>query len=84
MASTRLGYLAVKLETTLATAVKPTNFVRFKDGDINKGLTILDNNPIQNQRRNPINAVPTTESSDGTYNFDLDPNDCVFFLKCGL
>lgn len=36
MASTRLGYLAVKLETTLATAVKPTNFVRFKDGDVNK------------------------------------------------
>lgn len=84
MASTRLGYLAVKLETAIATAVKPTNFVRFKDGDINKWLTILDNNPIQNQRRNPINAVATTESSDGAYNFDLDPNDVVFFLKAGM
>lgn len=84
MASTRLGYLAVKLETAIATAVKPTNFVRFKDGDINKWLTILDNNPIQNQRRNPINAVATTESADGAYNFDLDPNDVVFFLKAGM
>jgi hypothetical protein len=31
MASTRLGYLAVKKETTRAVAVKPVNFIRFKE-----------------------------------------------------
>lgn len=31
MANTRLGYLAVKKETTRAVAVKPTNFIRFNE-----------------------------------------------------
>lgn len=84
MASTRLSYLAVAPETTVAAAVKPSKFLRFKDWDMNKGLTIEENNPIQNQRWNPINPVKTTESSEASYNFDLDPNDAVHFLRVAL
>lgn len=51
---------------------------------MNKGLTIEENNPIQNQRWNPINPVKTTESSEASYNFDLDPNDAVHFLRAAL
>jgi hypothetical protein len=57
MASTRTGYLAVKRETTAAVAVKPTNFVRFKDGDIQSKQELIANNPIQNNRWNALNAV---------------------------
>jgi hypothetical protein len=57
MASTRLGYLAVKKESTVAVAVKPTTFVRFKDGDISFNQEILANNPIQNNRWNALNSV---------------------------
>ena len=57
MSLSRLGYLAVKRETTLATAVKPTKFIRFKDGDILASQEIIANNPIQNNRWNALNAV---------------------------
>lgn len=84
MAATRLWYLAAKMETTVATAVKPVNFLRFKEWDINPGLEILENDPIQNQRWKAINAVRGKESCEGSYKFDYDPNDAVFFLKAAL
>lgn len=58
MASTRLGYLSIAKETTRGSVVKPTKFVRFKEGDVNYGQEIIENNPIQNNRWNAINAVP--------------------------
>ena len=84
MASTRLGYLAVKRETTVATAVKPTHFVRFKDGDIIPNQEIIANNPIQNQRWNAINAVAGKITAEWTFNVDLDFNECVHFLAPAL
>ena len=84
MASSRLWYIAVKTETTVATAVKPTNFLRYKEWDMNPGLEILENDPIQNQRRKSINAVKWKESCEGSFKCDLDPNDAVFFLKAAL
>lgn len=81
MASTRSGYLAVKKETTVGTAVKPTNFVRFKEGDVNYGLEIIKNNPIQNNRWNAINAVQGKVETNGSYKIDIDPTEVVHFLQ---
>jgi len=84
MASTRNGYLAVKKETTVSTAVKPTHFIRFKDGDTAYNQEVIANNPIQNNRWNAINAVKGKVSTDGSYNVDLDVNECVYFLYLAL
>lgn len=84
MASSRLGYLAVKKESTVSTAVKPTHFVRFKDGDIAYNQEIIANNPIQSNRWNALNAVKGKVSTEGTYNVDLDVNECVYFLYLAL
>lgn len=87
MASTRLGYLALKKESTLpptVTPIKPSHFIRFKDGDVQKNLTILANSPIQNQRWKAIQPVSTTEAAEGSYNVDLDPNEVPYWLMCAL
>lgn len=84
MASTRLGYLAVKRQASANTAVKPTNFIRFKDGDIKFEQEIIANNPIQNNRWGALNAVKGKVNTSGTYNFDLDVNECVHWLSAAL
>jgi len=80
MASTRLGYLAIIKEATVATALKPTHFLRFKDWDISLKQEIIENNPIQNNRWNAITAVPGKITTEWTYNVDLDANESVHFL----
>lgn len=80
MAMTRLGYLAVKKETTRAVAVKPTNFIRFKEGSISYEQEIIANNPIQNVRWNAITAVPGKIGTDGEYSIDADVREMGFFL----
>lgn len=80
MASTRLGYLAVKREATVADAVTPDKFLRFKDGDVSYNQEIIANNPIQNMRWNAIQAVPGQVTTEGTYNVDLDANEGVHWL----
>ncbi len=80
MASTREGYLAVKKETTVSTAVKPAHFLRYKDGDVAYNQEIIANNPIQNNRFNALNPVKGKVTTDGSYNVDLDVNECVYFL----
>lgn len=84
MASTRLSYLAVKKETTLATAVKPTNFIRYKEGDVKLNQENIVNNPIQNNRWGALNIVPGKITAEGSYKFDLDFNECVHWLAAGL
>lgn len=84
MASTRLSYLAIKKETTTAVAVKPSHFIRFKDGDVMFKQEIIANNPIQNNRWNALNAVKWKATTEGTYNVDLDANECVHFLAPAL
>ncbi len=84
MASTRLGYLAVKKETTRAVAVKPTNFVRFKEGSVEFGQELIENNPIQNVRWNAISPVKGKVSTDGTFSLDGDVRDVGYFLMAAL
>lgn len=84
MASTRLGYLAVKKETTTSTAVKPTHFLRFKGGDIKYAQDIVKNNPIASNRWNPLVAVPGKITTDGDLEFDLDSNECVYWFHVAL
>lgn len=84
MASTRLSYLAIKKETTTSVAVKPSHFIRFKDGDVMFKQEIIANNPIQNNRWNALNAVKWKATAGGTYNVDLDANECVHFLAPAL
>lgn len=84
MVMTRLGYIAVKREATLATAVKPSHFLRFKDGDLKYAQEVIENNPIQNNRWNALNAVTGKISTDASFNIDLDYNECVHFLSAAL
>lgn len=84
MVMTRLGYIAVKRESTLATAVKPSHFLRFKDGDLKYAQEVIENNPIQNNRWNALNAVTGKISTDASFNIDLDYNECVHFLSAAL
>lgn len=84
MASTRLGYLASRRETTVATAVTPTHFLRFKDGDILLNQEVIANDPIQNNRWLALNAVPGKITTEGTYNVDLDPNEAPHFVSIAL
>ena len=84
MAATRLSYLAIKRETTVASAVTPNKFIRFKDGDISYNQEIIANNPIQNNRWNAINAVPWKINTEWSYNVDLEANECVHFLSAAL
>jgi len=75
MASTRLGYLALKKEATKATAVKPTNFVRFREGDIGFNQEVIEANPIMNNRWNPLTAVPGKITTDGEFKIDVDAKE---------
>lgn len=84
MASTRLGYLAIKKEATTAVAVKPTHFLRFKEGDILVKKEIIENNPIQNNRWNAVSAVPGKITTEGTYKLDVDTTEAVHFLYGAL
>ena len=84
MASTRLGYLAVKKEATRAVTVKPTNFVRFKEGSIEYNQELIENNPIQNTRWNAISPVAGKVSTDGSFSLDGDVRDIGYFLMAGL
>lgn len=80
MALSRSGYLAVKKETTTALAVKPTNFLRFKDGDMFLKKEVIANNPIQNNRWGALNAVAWKETTEWSYNFDFDFNESVHII----
>lgn len=86
MASTRLGYLAVKTQAAASptTAVVPTHFLRFKDGDMELMPDVIINNPIQNNRWSSLNVVQGKVKTDGSYKFDVDPNEIVHWLRLGL
>ena len=84
MSFTGEGYMMVKRESTVATAVKPTHALRFKDGDILAKQEVIENNPIQNNARSALNAVEGKKETEGTYNFDLDANECVHWLALAL
>ena len=84
MASTRKSYLAIIKEASTATAVKPTNFIKYKDGDILLAQEIIENNPICSNRWNPITAVPGKITTDGTFNVDTDVREAVWWLYGAL
>lgn len=84
MASSRLGYLALKKEATRGVAVKPTNFVRHKGGGITYNQEIIANNPIQNTRHNAINAVKGKVTTDGEYSLDMDLREIGYWLYAVL
>lgn len=84
MANSRLGYLAVKKETTRAVAVKPTNFIRFNEWNIEYNQDLIENNPIQNVRWNAITPVKGKVSSSGSFSIDGDVRDIGYFLMAAL
>lgn len=84
MAMSRLGYIAWKREATPWIALKPNNFLRFKDGDLKYSQEVIENNPIQNNRWNALNAVPWKVATDWTYNVDLDFNEAIHFISAGM
>lgn len=65
-------------------AVKPTNFIRFKEGSISYEQEIIKNNPIQNVRWNAITAVPGKIGTDGEFSIDADVCDMGYFLYGAL
>jgi len=75
MASTRLGYLALKKEANKAVAVKPTGFIRYREGDIGFNQEIIEANPIANNRWNPLTAVPGKIETDADFKMDVDAKE---------
>jgi len=84
MSSTGLSSLIVKKESAVATPITPTHSIRFKGGDIMLQRETKKNNPIQNNRANNIQPLAGKINSEGTMQFDLDFNECVYWLMCGL
>lgn len=86
MALTRLGYIALKRQTitTPETAVVPTHFLRFKEGDLEKKVENIVNNPIQNLRWGALNTVQGKVTCEGSYKFDVDANECVHILAAAV
>lgn len=77
MPLSRETYLAVKRQSTANVAVVPTHFLRFKEGDLEKQVENIVNNPIQNNRWGALNVVQGKQTCEGTYKFDVDANECV-------
>jgi len=84
MASSRTWYLAVKKESAVATPVKPTNFIPFKDGQIQYNQEIIENNPIKGIRWNAQQSVAWKVNTDGTFNLDLDASSIGYLLLIAL
>lgn len=84
MSITRLSSLAIKKEASKNTAVKPTNFARYKEGGIMAKQEIIANNPVQNNRALALNAVKGKLEVEGSIKADLDLNDAVHFIYAGF
>lgn len=84
MASTRSGYLAVKKESTVGTAVKPTHFLHYLDGDLGADLEVITNSPIQSTRWLGISAVAGKMSTSGSLNMNVDYNEVGYWLGACL
>jgi hypothetical protein len=80
MAYTKKGYMAVIAETTAGTAVKPTHFLRFPEGNIKAEQTIIKNMSIQNNRHNSLNYFPGKINTDVSMTFEYDYTDSVYWL----
>lgn len=85
MSLSKLTYLAVKRQTitTPNVAVVPSHFIRFKEGDLDVVEEKIVNDPIQNNVWGALNIVAGKQTCEGTYKFDLDPNECVHWLAAG-
>lgn len=86
MALSREGYIAVKRQTitTPAVAVVPSHFLRFKEGDLEKKVDNIVNNPIQNNAWGALNVVKGVETCEGNFKFDVDANECVHIFANAL
>lgn len=86
MASTRQGYIALKRQTisTPETAVVPTHFLRFKEGDLEKKVDNIVNNPLQNNVWGALNTVQGKITCEGSFKFDLDANESVHIIAGAL
>lgn len=84
MASSRSAYLALKRQSAAATAVVPTHFLRFKEGDQSIDREIIVSEPIQNNQWGAINAVQGLEENELSWKFDLDANECVHWFAAAL
>ena len=75
MPSTWLWYLAIKKQSAAETAVKPTNFIRFDEGDLKKTLDNILNTPIQNNRWKNLSIKKATENGEWQFTLDFDFNE---------
>lgn len=80
MANTGIGYLAIKKQSTREVAVKPTNFLRYKNGDLMQSFENIVNNPIQNNKWNNLQLLKGKAEPAGDIGFDFDFNESIFLL----
>lgn len=82
----RLGYLAIKEETVVATAVKPTIFVPIMSEDITVEWGSNPAMPVQGKRQKNLRPIDNfVEAPQGSINVLLEPKTLGYFLKgvCG-
>lgn len=82
MSYSRLGYLALKLEATENTAVKPNKFIPFLSEDIVAEWGVTPATPIAaNRTRNIRKVITAIPAPAGTINLQVEPKTIGWFLK---
>ncbi len=84
MASTRSGYLAVIKEATPGTAIQPTHFIHYKDGDLGANLEVIISKPIQATRWGAITATAGKKDTSGAFNMELDWLEAGYWFGSAL
>jgi len=84
MASTRLWYLATKIEWTKWTWVTPSHFVRYIDWDFMFNQENIENNPIQNNRWGPLYPIAWKQAVAWAFNFDLEALNAPYIMYPAL
>lgn len=77
------GYLAMKRQSSAATAVVPTHPIRFNEGDL---VLEQDNIEIESVQNNAFSTgmVKGMHKPSGEFKSDLDANECVHILAGAL
>lgn len=79
MSLSNLGYLAYKVQSSAATAVIPTHFMRFNEGDLTLDQENIVIESIQNNAF-PTNVVKGGQEPSGEFSSDFDSNESPLIM----
>lgn len=83
MALSNMGYLAIKRQSSAATAVVPSHPLRYLEGDLVLEQENIEIESVQNNAF-PTGMVTGMHKPSGEFKQDLDANECVHILAGAL